>query len=454
VLLIAQMAFATPGAELWIRRYDGPGTSREFAKDIAASPDGSMVYVTGASGASRTGWDYATVAYASSTGATRWVSRYDGFGTTFDIDQAHALAVSPDGSAVFVTGVSTDAPGFYDYATVAYDARTGDQLWVGRYRSGEMDDAASDVAVSPDGSTVFVTGTSNGFGTLADYATVAYDASSGGRLWVRRYARPGLSFDSAAALGVSPGGSEVFVTGTSTVPHVGTDFVTLAYNASNGKKLWRRRFDRGSLDEASALGVSPDGSEVFVAGRAGGPYGRDLDFATVAYGAASGITDWVARYDGPAHGGDAADALAVSPDGSAVFVTGDSLRTRLNDMYATVAYSASTGAMLWVRQYDGPREQTIDEARAIGISPDGSEVFVTGISGPIADASSATLAYAAATGARLWLRLHEDIGPVLSGQGITYPVALATTSNGAFVTGSTIGSTTRLDYVTVAYSSS
>ena len=41
--------------------------------------------------------------------------------------------VSPDGSKVFVTGYSVGSASGYDYATVAYDASTGSELWVKRY---------------------------------------------------------------------------------------------------------------------------------------------------------------------------------------------------------------------------------------------------------------------------------------------------------------------------------
>ena len=67
----------------------------------------------------------------------------------------------------------------------------------------------------------------------------------------------------------------------------------------------------------------------------------DYDYATLAYDSASGASLWTRRYDGPASLRDDAVALAVSPDGSRVFVTGSSATSANDDDYATVAYSAS-----------------------------------------------------------------------------------------------------------------
>jgi hypothetical protein len=92
--------------------------------------------------------------------------------------RAFALGVSHDGSKVFVTGISTGSTGSLDYATVAYDASTGDQLWVRRYNGpGKGQDVARALGVSPDGSTVFVTGTTVGSKGFYEYATVAYSTT-------------------------------------------------------------------------------------------------------------------------------------------------------------------------------------------------------------------------------------------------------------------------------------
>jgi WD40 repeat protein len=208
------------------------------------------------------------------------VKRYNGPGN--GADEALALEVSPDGSGVFVTGRSTGSGQItgssnYDYATAAYDASTGAELWVKRYNGpGNSTDIANALRVGPDGSKLFVTGQSVG-STGEDYATVAYDASTGATVWVKRYTRPGLDY--ANSLGASPDGSMVFVTGQS-----GYDYATVAYDASTGVTLWSRRFTRPGTDFANALGVSPDGSEVFVTGASEGST-SGLDYATVAYAA-------------------------------------------------------------------------------------------------------------------------------------------------------------------------
>jgi dienelactone hydrolase len=73
-----------------------------------------------------------------------------------------------------VTGYSYGGATSLDYATVAYGAAAGGQLWVRRHGGPANMSEASSVAVSPAGTAVFVTGFSNGGSTGIDYATVAH----------------------------------------------------------------------------------------------------------------------------------------------------------------------------------------------------------------------------------------------------------------------------------------
>jgi hypothetical protein len=394
-----------PGSQRWVSRYDGPGHLRDVAQAVAVSPDGRTVFVTGPSSGQPDPvgrLDYGTVAYDAATGARRWVSRYD-FGGN---DQATSVAVSPDGFTVFVTGASKGTgPGLisnYDYATVAYKASTGAQLWASRYDGAGRDDLAAAVVTGRDRGTVHVTGSSLGMASGWDYATVAYNPATGAQLWASRYNGPGNGDDRASALAVSQGGGTVYVTGGSRAERTGADYATVAYNAATGTRRWDSRYNgRANLtDSAAALAVGPHGETVFVTGRSKGA-NSDYDFATVAYRAATGEQRWVRRYNGRHNRSDRPAGIAVSPRNGTVFVLGTSISATTGRDYATAAYGA-TGALRWVSRFNSAAHCD-DYAAAVAAGPAGGRVFVTGSAqGATCRSGTATIAYSAATGVPAW----------------------------------------------------
>ena len=445
--LAASPAEAFPGERLWTRRLDGAG-GYDSAFAMAAGPDGATVFVTGS--VLLDSRDYATVAYDTSTGEERWITPFDGPRHRFDV--AVDIAADPGGTRVFVTGTSRGWTGL-DIATVAHDATTGATLWVRRYRGpAGIDQSAAAIATSPDGTTVFVAGTTHGTaeGTRDDYVTVAYEASSGTRLWIRRFDAWGSPEDRSqdAVTDLVAAGSKVFVTGTSARFGVQGDFSTVAYDASSGTRLWDRRYDGpvGSYDVAEGLAASSDGSIVYVTGTSPGATFWD-DYATVAYDGATGASIWARRYSGPGGEADSPSALAVSPDGSLVAVTGWSSGVETGLDYATVAYDGLTGEKRWIRRARG-QGNGWDLATAIAIGPDGSEVYVTGsIYRGITGDDYGTIAYEAATGSFLWKRFED------AEQSFDVPESLAVRPDGSavFVTGRSSSTLTSFDYLTVAY---
>jgi DNA-binding beta-propeller fold protein YncE len=300
-----------------------------------------MLFVTGTRRDPDGSTASATVAYVAATGLEVWVKGYDGPGVDGNAEAA-ALAVAPGGGTLFVTGSGEGKS--YHYVTLAYEASTGSRLWLARHRSPNDEDAVS-IAVSPDGALVFVTGDNRrsvDFSWWINSVTVTYDAAIGEEIWERGSAddRKVPGFVSSVALG--PGGGAVFVTGMRSGPAgSGIDDFTVGFDASSGATLWGSRYGAGSEidDYAHAMAVSPDGSEVFVTGDSGRR--RDYDYVTVAYDASSGTELWARRYQGPGDAWDAASSVAVSPDGSKVFVTGESTGSTANDLdYATIAYAA------------------------------------------------------------------------------------------------------------------
>lgn len=217
-----------PGTQQWVKRYNGPGKGIDDATSVAVSPDGKTVFVTGHSAGAGAAvvYDYATAAYNAITGHQQWVKRYTSPGS--GDDQANSVAVSPTGNMVFVTGSSTGADNLYDYATVAYNATTGQQVWVKHYNGalGLGDNQAFSVAVSPPGGTVYVTGSGD---ADSNYATIAYNATNGTQQWAKRYTGSGPDGGGATWAAVSPTTGTVYVTGHSSGNGTGYDYATVAY---------------------------------------------------------------------------------------------------------------------------------------------------------------------------------------------------------------------------------
>jgi hypothetical protein len=189
LVLLALPALAEMIVDIaWLRRYNGPGGSGDYAQAIAVDGSGN-VYVTGHSEGSGTASDYATIKYYPN-GDTTWLRRYNGPGNYQD--GASAIAVDGSGN-VYVTGYSpgSEAPHYHnDYATIKYYPN-GDTAWVRRYDGpGNGEDQASAIALDDSGN-AYVTGYSDGTGSYNyDYATIKY-LPNGDTAWVRRYDGPG-----------------------------------------------------------------------------------------------------------------------------------------------------------------------------------------------------------------------------------------------------------------------
>ena len=305
--------YSPSGTEEWIARYNDPANSEDCATALAV--DGSSnVYVTGWSGGSGTFYDYATVKYSPS-GTEEWVARYNGPGNTKDI----ARDVAVDGSGnVYVTGDSGEGSiNLSDYVTVKYNP-SGVEQWAARYDN--LYDYATALGVDGSGN-VYVTGYSYALGTFYDYLTIKYDAN-GAQRWVDRY-HGGVGDDFAYALAVDAAGN-VYVTGESVGAGTGADYATVKYSTRGRRHWAARYDSPHpgvAADRANAIVVDASGN-VYVTGESDDPGGTETDFATVKY-SKSGAEQWIARYNGPDNTFDQAAALALDGSGN-VLVTGSS----------------------------------------------------------------------------------------------------------------------------------
>ena len=116
---------------------------------------------------------------------------------------------------------------------------------------------------------------------------------------------------------------------------------------------------------------------MYVAGYGTSLHGAQLsnDFVTLAYDVAGGQRRWASRYTGELYM-NYVPALEIAPDGTAVYVVGNSRLdfTLAGARTAVLAYDADDGAQLWTgRHTDG---QTFPSA--IALSPDGRRLYSAG----------------------------------------------------------------------------
>jgi uncharacterized delta-60 repeat protein len=159
------------GDTAWVRTYDGAENDDDDACAIAVDNSGNA-YVTGYSFCSETYGDFTTIKYYSN-GDTAWLRRYDG--PVNSEDYAYAMAVDSSNN-IYVTGSSYGSGTREDYATVKYDS-SGNELWVARYNGPtNANDEPLDIAVD-DSNNVYVTGWSAqnlSYPYNYDYATIKY----------------------------------------------------------------------------------------------------------------------------------------------------------------------------------------------------------------------------------------------------------------------------------------
>ena len=370
--------------------------------------------------------------------AQEWVARYNGPANGWD--GGNAIAVDNAGN-IYVTGSSDGIGTLYDYATIKYSP-SGVEQWVVRYNGpGNGSDEACAIAIDDSGN-VYITGYSEGSGTGSDYATIKYN-SSGVEQWVVRYNGSGNMADGAGAIVIDNLGN-IYVTGFSVGSGTESDYATIKYN-SEGVEQWVARYNSPDSGYDSSIAIAIDNLGNIVVTGTGSCSDTDDDYVTVKYNDV-GEEQWVARYNGPPNGWDGARALAIDSVGN-VYVTGYSVGLKTDDDYATVKYNA-LGVEQWVARYNGPGNG-LDYARAIAVDNSGN-VYVAGFSDGLGTEFDYAVVKYDSLGVDQWVARYD-------GPGNTYDEARAMVidnTGNSYVTGYSIGLGTNEDYATVKYNTS
>jgi len=398
--------------------------------------------------------DWVVVAVDRETGQEAWKVRH---GTTPDQDFPLAVVASPDGETVYAAGDvgrATDEPRG-DVEILALDTATGETRWTYRYGdpSGAADLAAA-AALSGDGSTLFVGGTTPLPGGDQVGFVLAVDAATGQERFVRILDGP-TDYDYLFDVASLPGGRVAALLHNDKGGGASYDALTVVLDPE-GAEVWRNSYnDAGSnlFEYPRALAPSPDGATLYMTTESYDPplasgLIQPYRVATVAYDAATGVRRWAHRTAGLAPAMPdrfmTPQGLTVAPDGTVVQIHQECKANLIECSWGTIALDPS-GSVRWERAYDTPAdpyELPLDLAAA----SDSSVVYVTGVSADAPGSFSlvhtdtvtggsgvtgstavtgeaVTIAYNLATGEPAWTARYNS-SPILNDYGFTRALAL------------------------------
>ncbi len=331
---------------------------------VRVSADGRTLYVASI-------LDNSVVLFSrdTATGALTFVEQYkDGVGGVDGLLAAHFIALSPDQKSVYVAGRGDDA-----VATFSRNETTGQLTFVQVIKASTANpglSGASFVEVSADGKNVYVAG-------RFDNAVVVFRRNeTTGLLTYIETEKDGFSgvdgLNNVRWLALSPDGRHLYTASLND-----NAISTFSRNELTGRLTFLQVLSDGvggvdGLDQAASVVVSRDGGQVYVAGS------RDDAIAIFTRDAATGLLTFAQSLKNGVSGVTGLDgviALALSPDNRFLYADGF-----FDDTLVVFPRNETTGLLGTATIYkdsvaglDG-----LDGAHGIAISPDGSSVYVGG----------------------------------------------------------------------------
>jgi len=342
----------------------------------------------------------------------------------------------------YVTGFQTELNGSKAFVTIRYDPETGNRTKWPAYQSSPGLTAKAATLAASSVGNIYVVGQAFNSDYEDEFTVVKYDPVLEYRQWVYTEARE----EGAAANAVATRDDTAYAVGYYYRDEDDASFRVVKLRP-DGNRIWQRDWDHplGNDDFCvdEARTVAVDvWGNVCAAGYGEESLYGSSDFATVKWSPTGGFL-WAHTYNGPGNGDD--EAMAVDPAGN-IYVTGTSVGTGTSYDYATVKYGPD-GTQLWVARYSGP-DAGFDEARAIAVDDSGN-VYVTGTSDGGSTALDFLTVKYAADGSQRWVRRYNGL---LNGDDEAFALALDTANRWLYVAGYRTTSSFNADYFVIKYS--
>lgn len=408
------------GRVLWRSAWSHPRVGPTRFADAVLSPDGSRVYV-GASGGEET---FSLVAFRVSDGERVWVASGD---TGFVAPGVSNLAVSPDGSTVVAAGQGrVPGPDIHPKPLVgAYSASSGALLWSRGYDSSAFSGAALVPAFVDAGANLLF-----GLYVLEDGVTrasssraILVEASTGDVYWDRSLAGGHRTFLTHSLL-ASDGQSVLFVAREN--PTNGLQARAWRVAIGTGGTLWTVPIAVNGWLQNGDAALAPAGDVAYFAGSTFFDSITGLDGVLVALETVTGTELWRSPVTRPGEYRDVTETLIAVPSADRVFVVARASEPITYEPAILVtAFDARTGARVWQTRFDAPASNGVDE-RPRDIVIHGGAILAVGWSGRYESPEGEAVAMDAATGRIRWSLASAPAGPASLPDG-----ALATSLDGS-----------------------
>jgi outer membrane protein assembly factor BamB len=408
-----------PGCIAWTTLVGTPASSFDEG-DIVLAPDGSVAYAMGSYPTGIQGTKPFVLALDVATGAPRWTRTID------ETAVLAAMALAPDGRTLVVAGHRSFAGTFEDAIVLALDAATGEPRWLQRWNGpASRYDVAFDLAFDPAGERLHVAGAVDSdwiardiFG--GDLLAMALDPGTGTVLWANRWdAGPPYLGERGSHLVVAR--DRVLVAGATRLEPaqfpLHTNIVLAAFDAANGALLGAGVRSRPERERIEDVALSPDGATLHAAGWMQPLSGGATRARAWAFDVATGAPRW--EHTLPQAEGEQHDERyqAIAVHGATLVATGTGA-----DCHTTALDLA--GRMQWDRVPNAEATRCHD----VAFAPDGATVYVAADRRLFTTPTLEALvhAYATASGHSRWRGTAET--PAQRGS-----VALVPTPDGAAV---------------------
>lgn len=344
---ITVVKYNASGMQQYAQSYEGPGANDDIPTDLICDNAGNVTvagYADTDAGVEVVN-DMVAIRY-NNAGVQQWATR---LGTSSRDDVAEAVCLKEDGS-VFIAGHGATIPqrDAYVYSL----SNTGVESWDAVF-NGEGDNSDNMHCIIRDASNnSIIGGYSMAYASDRDFLIMKLQAT-GDLLWSKTFSGNSTkqSVDDVNAIALDAS-NNIYAAGFLKNSGTGYDLFVLKLNAS-GDSIWSYSYnDPLSNETDKAIAIQVDGAgNVTILGRsdADASATSNDDILLIRLNA-SGVQQWISRYNGAGNGDDFPRNMLITPAGD-IYVVGESYNG--SDKDGVIIKYSSSGAQQWAKKYDG-----------------------------------------------------------------------------------------------------